>query len=55
MRGWREVSKIATGIDRKRGHGQDLLQTRRAPRPGECSRKQDDKEQRRHVARLRAF
>ena len=55
MRGWREVSKIATGIVGSEDMGRIYY------KPGgnrvlvSVHVKQDDKEQRRHVARLRAF
>ena len=55
MRGWREVSKIATGIAGSEDMGRIYY------KPGgnrvlvSIHVKHDDKEQRRHIERLRAF
>ena len=55
MRGWREVSKIGTGIAGSEDMGRIYY------KPGgnrvlvSVHVKQDDKEQRRHVKRLRSF
>ena len=54
VRGWREVSKLATGIAGSEDMGPDLLQAGRRSRFGERACQAKRKEQRRHIERLRS-